>query len=183
MSLIKIKLLRKPLTEKINHGPKKESAKRKIDIPKDFIKKIKNLGLKVEDAEVLFKSKIDWTAVYFENKIYCVEPGCNYSTKIDNDELTNHMTIVHNYGTYPCDNDHCDYVAASKVNFKKPSEFRFESPISISKLNNYSDFGRESENYFNVKIFSDSRSKSAQKLILKVFSDSQSQIICRLSEF
>ena len=124
MSLIKIKLLRKPLTEKINHGPKKESAKRKIDIPKDFIKKIKNLGLKVEDAEVLFKSKIDWTAVYFENKIYCVEPGCNYSTKIDNDELTNHMTIVHNYGTYPCDNDHCDYVAASKVKLKKPSELQ-----------------------------------------------------------
>ena len=50
------------------------------------------------------------------------------------------------------------------------TEFRFESPISISKLNNYSDFGRKSENYFNVKIFSDSRPKSAQNLILKVFS-------------
>ena len=62
-------------------------------------------------------------------------------------------------------------------------EFRFESPISISKLNNYSDFGRKSENYFNVKIFSDSRPKSAQKLILKVFSDFHTQIICRLSEF
>ena len=30
------------------------------------------------------------------------------------------------------------------------SESSFESPISISKLNNYSDFGRKSENYFNV---------------------------------
>ena len=66
---------------------------------------------------------------------------------------------------------------------KNVSEFRFESPISISKLNNYSDFGRKSENYFNVKIFSDSRPKSAQKLILKVFADSQTEIICRLSEF
>ena len=63
------------------------------------------------------------------------------------------------------------------------TEFRFESPISISKLNNYSDFGRKSENYFNVKIFSDSRPKSAQKLILKVFADYQTEIICRLSEF
>ena len=63
------------------------------------------------------------------------------------------------------------------------TESRFESPISISKLNNYSDFGRKSENYFNVKIFSDSRPKSAQKLILKVFSDFHTQIICRLSEF
>ena len=50
-------------------------------------------------------------------------------------------------------------------------ESRFESPISISKLNNYSDFGRKSENYLKVKVFSDSRPKSAQKLILKVFSE------------
>ena len=55
------------------------------------------------------------------------------------------------------------------------AEFRFESPISISKLNNYSDFRRKSENYFKVKVFSDSRPKSAQNLILKVFSDSQTQ--------
>ena len=63
------------------------------------------------------------------------------------------------------------------------ADFRFESPISISKLNNYSDFGRKSENYFNVKIFSDSRPKSAQNLILKVFSDFRIQIIYRLSKF
>ena len=37
--------------------------------------------------------------------------------------------------------------------FSNYTEFRFESPISISKLNNYSDFGRKSGNYFNAKIF------------------------------
>ena len=63
------------------------------------------------------------------------------------------------------------------------SEFRYESPISISKLNNHSDFRPKSENYSKVKVFSDSRPKSAQKLILKVFSDFQSLIICRLSKF
>ena len=63
------------------------------------------------------------------------------------------------------------------------TEFRFESPISISKWNNWLDFRRESENYFKVKIFSDSRPKSAQKLILKVFSDFETQIIFRLSKF
>ena len=63
------------------------------------------------------------------------------------------------------------------------TEFRFESPISISKWNNWLDFRRKSENYFKVKVFSDSRPKSAQKLILKVFSDSKIQIICRLSNF
>ena len=62
------------------------------------------------------------------------------------------------------------------------TEFRFESPISISKWNNCLDFRRKSENYFKVKIFSDSRPKSAQKLILKVFADFQTKIICRLSK-
>ena len=73
--------------------------------------------MKVDDAEVLFRSKIDWCAVYIENKIYCTEPGCNYSTTIDNKDLTNHMINVHEYGEYPCDHDHCNYVAASKVKF------------------------------------------------------------------
>ena len=74
--------------------------------------------MKVEDAEILFKSKIDWCAVYSENKIYCVEPGCNYFTKIDNQELTNHMINVHKWGAYPCKYDNCNYVASSKVKLK-----------------------------------------------------------------
>ena len=107
--------VRKPLIEKNKQGPKKETEKRKTDIPKEFIKKIKNLGLKVEDAEILYKSKIDWTAIYSENKIYCVEPRCDYFTKIDGEELTNHMINVHKYGDFQCNYDHCDYVATSKV--------------------------------------------------------------------
>jgi len=103
------------MIEKNYQGPKKETEKRKTDIPEEFIKKIKNLGMKVEDAEILFKSKIDWTAVYSENKIYCVEPGCSYFTKIDNHELTNHMINVHKWGAYPCKYDNCNYVASSKV--------------------------------------------------------------------
>jgi len=105
---------RKPLTEGTNQGPKKETEKRKKDIPKEFIKKITKLGMNVEDAQILFKSKIDWTAVYSENKIHCVEPFCKYFTKIDNDELTNHTINVHKYGDYPCNYDHCGHVASSK---------------------------------------------------------------------
>ena len=41
-------------------------------------------------------------------------------------------------------------------------EIRFESPISILEWNDWSDFRRKSENYFNVKVFSDSRRKFAQ---------------------
>ena len=106
------------MAEKNYHGPKNETEKRKkIDVPKEFLGKIKKLGMKEEDAEILFKSKIDWDAVYFENKIYCVVPGCNYFTKINNDELTNHLLNVHKWGEYPCNYDHCDYVAVSKVKF------------------------------------------------------------------
>jgi len=75
-----------------------------------------------------------------------------------------------------------DCYKISRYYSKYQSEFRFESPISISKWNNCLDFRRKSENYFKVKIFSDSRPKSAQKLILKVFADFQTKIICRLSK-
>ena len=106
----------KPLIDKNYESPKKETEKRKrTDIPKEFIKKIKNLGMNVEDAELLFKSKIDWCAVYSDNKIYCVEPGCDFVTNIDSVKLTNHMVDVHKYGEYRCNYDHCEYVAASKV--------------------------------------------------------------------
>ena len=102
-------------TEKKNQGLKIERENRKKDIPKEFMRKIENLGMNAEDAEVLFISKIDWTAVYSENKIYCVEPGCSYFTKITTGELTNHMINVHKYADFPCDYDYCDYVAYSKV--------------------------------------------------------------------
>ena len=52
---------------------------------------------------------------------------------------------------------------------KNETEFRFDSSISILEWNNWSDFGRKSENYIKDKVFSDSRPKSAQKLILNVF--------------
>ena len=70
--------------------------------------------MNVEDAEILFKSKIDWAAIYSENKVYCVEPGCDYSTKIDGDELTNHMITVHKYGSYPCEDEQCAFVGVSQ---------------------------------------------------------------------
>ena len=89
---------------------------KRIDIPKEFLKKIKKLGLNEEDAEILYRTKIDWKAMYSENKIYCVEPGCSYFTKLDTEELSNHMKNVHNYGEYPCDYPHCSFIGVSKKN-------------------------------------------------------------------
>ena len=66
---------------------------------------------------------------------------------------------------------------------------RFESPISISKFNNYSDIRRKFEKYFNDKFLSDSRPQSAQIFFLKVFPEFgieslysyYLQSLCRLS--
>ena len=93
-----------------------EKEREKIEIPKKFIKKIKRLGMREIDAEILYKSKIDWTACYSDNKIYCPELSCDYSTKIENGDLTNHLISVHKYGEYKCDDPHCEYVAYSKTN-------------------------------------------------------------------
>ena len=95
-------------------GSKNESVK-KEDIPKEFMKQIERFGMKVEGAELLYKTKINWTAVYSENKLYCTEHGCEFFTKIDGDELRNHMIANHNYGEYPCPYQDCDYVGVSKV--------------------------------------------------------------------
>ena len=62
--------LRNSLFQKTNKGSKKETEQRKKNVPKDFITKIKDLGMKVEDAQVLFMSKIDWCAVYAEVVIF-----------------------------------------------------------------------------------------------------------------
>ena len=106
-----------------------EKDKKVKEIPKEFIKKIEKLGMKKEDAEVLYKSKIDWTAVYSENKIHCVEKGCDYYTKMDNDDMNNHMVNFHKYGDYPCNHPHCNFVAHSKV--KKTKILLF--PIEFSE--------------------------------------------------
>lgn len=76
---------------------------------------IEKLGMKVEDAKLLYESKINWTAVYSENKIYCYEQGCDFFTKIDCHELQKHMINIHNYGEYPCTYQDCKYVGISKV--------------------------------------------------------------------
>ena len=88
---------------------------KKVDIPKDFIKKIKKLGMNVDDAEVLYKTKIDWTAVYSDNKIYCPEVTCSFFAKIDDGKLEDHLISVHNYGVYPCQYPHCNFTGVSKV--------------------------------------------------------------------
>ena len=106
----------------VKQSKTEESSKKKpkTNVPKSFIAKIKSLGLKEEDAEVLYETKIDWTAVSSDNKIYCTEGGeqkCDFVTemKIDNVDLRNHLRTVHNWGDWPCTDSNCGYIAHSKV--------------------------------------------------------------------
>ena len=75
--------------------------------------------MKLENADILYESKIDWTAVYSDNKIYCTERRCDFYTNINNEDLTEHLIQRHNYGQYPCDHPHCNYVGYSKVSLIK----------------------------------------------------------------
>jgi len=77
--------------------------------------------MKEEDSQILYRSKIDWIAVYSKNKIYCAEPRCDFYTKIDNEDLTKHLIADHNYGKHPCSDNNCDYVGYSKINLNHHS--------------------------------------------------------------
>ena len=102
-------------------GPKQSTQKRlKTVIPEAFINKIKSLGLKEEDAEILYETKIDWTAVYSDKKIYCTEGGeqkCNFVADIKTgcEDLKSHLRKVHQWGDWPCSDKNCGYIAHSKV--------------------------------------------------------------------
>jgi len=48
-----------------------DGKREKIEVPKKFMKKIRKLGLREEDADILYKSKIDWTSVYLGRVSIC----------------------------------------------------------------------------------------------------------------
>lgn len=101
-----------------SNGKFKRKTEARKEIPKKFFNQIKKLGLRKEDAEILFETKVDWTAVYSDNKIYCTEVGCDFYTTIDEDVLTSHAKNVHYYGEYPCPDEYCNYIGYSKVGFQ-----------------------------------------------------------------
>ena len=103
----------------IQLDPKKQSNReneKKTEIPKKFIRKIKKLGLRQEDAVVLYETKIDWETVYADNKIYCAETGCDFVTEIDNPALQEHTKKIHDYKDQPCEAKDCNYIGFSKKN-------------------------------------------------------------------
>ena len=106
------------------------------------MRKIKELGLKEADARILYDSKVDWTAVYADDRIYCTEKGCDFCARIESDELKQHGKLVHNYGEYPCPDEFCNFVGYSQKNlnlhFKvhtMRSIKRFPNKCPISKCN------------------------------------------------
>ena len=102
-------------------------------LPKAFLETIKKLGLREQDAETLYSTKIDWTAVFSDNKIFCSERGCDFSTEIskDNAELQAHMETVHQWGDFPCTATVRCYPWSNKVGAP------MRAPYYISQLINW----------------------------------------------
>ena len=130
---------------------------KKIDIPKGFIKKIKKLGMNVDDAEILYKTQVDWTAVYSNNKIYCTEPGCDYCTEIDNGNLKMHLMSAHNYGDFPCPDPQCNFIGVSQKNLNLHN--RMHTRLSVKqywykcpKSNCQTSFESESRLHYHIRI-------------------------------
>ena len=121
------------------------------------MKKIKKLGMREEDAQILYQTKIDWTAVYSDNKINCTEKTCDFFTKIDTEELTNHMIEVHKYGEYKCEDPHCNFVGYSKksLNMHRKMHTMPSNKIHIHKCfkpNCDASFRRSSELHTHMRI-------------------------------
>ena len=97
---------------------KREQGKRsrKSDVPKEFLAKIEKLGFKKEHAGVLYDTKLDWTAMNSDSKIYCTQHGCDHDTVISEDCLRDHCINVHDWGEYPCDAIGCNYIGFSRKN-------------------------------------------------------------------
>ena len=63
-----------PETKRPKNGT--DGKREKIEIPKKFMKKIRKLGLREDDADILYKSKIDWTSVYSGRVFNLCSPLC-----------------------------------------------------------------------------------------------------------
>jgi len=76
-----INIVEQPTPEKTKVGSKSKKAKNK-GVPKEFIKKIKKLGMKVEDAELLYKTKIDWVLFMRRTSCIALSMGATFSRKL-----------------------------------------------------------------------------------------------------
>lgn len=94
----------------------KRKRNRKSEVPKEFLMKIEKLGFKKENARVLYETKLDWTAMNSDSKIYCTQHGCDHNTFISEDCLRDHCINAHQWGEYPCDAVGCYYIGYSRKN-------------------------------------------------------------------
>ena len=103
----------------MKHTRQKLKRAVKTVVSDEFVKKIQELGFKKENAEALFETKIDWTAMKSNDTIYCTQVGCEFSTQMFDGCLKNHCKNVHQWGQYPCVDPNCEYVGYSQANVNK----------------------------------------------------------------
>jgi len=101
---------------------KKATSKeeKKFEIPSDFRKLAKTVGLPEGHLEFFYKNreKFHWE-IKEDRKIYCTKLGrkntCNFSTEISQNCLTEHMISEHGHEEFACEEIDCKYVAFSKT--------------------------------------------------------------------
>ena len=84
-------------------------------IPSSFIKHIKGLGFKEDNAGLLYDNKDQWIGMKSDGIIYCTEAACKHETIIDQNCLRQHCFDKHKWGSYPCSKANCKFISYSKV--------------------------------------------------------------------
>jgi len=73
------------------------------------------LGIPEDETQDASELDIDWISASQKLEIYCTESKCNFKTgNIDNHCLDSHYEKIHQYGSYPCTKDNCNFIAITK---------------------------------------------------------------------
>jgi len=96
---------------------KNEKPRKKIKI--EFKRKLVKLGIPEDETENACELDIDWISASQKMVIYCTESKCEFKTEnVDYRCLDSHYIKVHKYGSYPCTEDNCKYIALTKKTLK-----------------------------------------------------------------
>ena len=125
--------------KKENSKVKKEkSSKKDEEIPEQFLILLDELRLNRKDAKLLFENREHWAYVKSDRQIFCVEQGmvflrckifsnhhlkigCNFSTTMGPDCLSEHCQNKHNWRKIPCPYDYCKFEAYNSYTHKAGS--------------------------------------------------------------
>ena len=95
----------------VNEKKEKPTKKIKIEMKRKLVK----LGIPEGETQDASELEIDWISASQKMEIYCTESKCDFKTgNVDYRCLDSHYKKIHQYGSYPCTKDNCQYIAVKK---------------------------------------------------------------------